>query len=345
VNYYFDILKRAIETAYDIRLNVRAWENAPYCICLTHDIDRAMTGWREDLASSIRKANIFNALKVVSEVARHGDTCFNLNDIMDLESRYQARASYYFLGQKGSVYARESSEKGFSSENGPKHTDLKHFFHTKRSTPYTQHLQNADYDIASPKFQRLLREIRRRGFEVGIHGSFGSSLSSESFAKDRQQIGGEILGGRFHYLCFDITRTFDILEQASMSYDSTLGFAEVPGFRNGICFPFPPYHFSEKRPYRILEIPLVVMDTTLRSYQNITPELAYPVVERLCNVTAKFNGCLTVLWHNNFFSPYKFAGWREVYESLLQKGANDKALMVSAKAVCQRWKGIHENSQ
>jgi hypothetical protein len=38
--------------------------------------------------------------------------------------------------------------------------------------------------------QDVLADIRTRGFEVGIHGSFGSSLSLERFREDLAGIGG-----------------------------------------------------------------------------------------------------------------------------------------------------------
>ena len=117
----------------------------------------------------------------------------------------------------------------------------------------------------------------------------------------------------------------------------TLGFAEAPGFRNGIAFPFAPYHFKHNRPYPLLEIPLVAMDTTFRSYQYTPLPEILPEVKSLLEEALKFRGCLTILWHNAYFSPHKFAGWREIYEGILQEGRRRNLLLISGEEVCQRW--------
>jgi hypothetical protein len=56
----------------------------------------------------------------------------------------------------------------------------------------------------------------------------------------------------------------------------------------------------------------------------------------------RFNGCLTVLWHNPYFTPYKFAGWKEIYETILLEGKKRKALLLSGGQVYQNWKGVLE---
>jgi len=51
---------------------------------------------------------------------------------------------------------------------------------------------------------------------------------------------------------------------AGLAYDSSLGFAETCGFRNGANFAFPPYDFEREGPCSFLEIPLAIMDGSLQ---------------------------------------------------------------------------------
>jgi hypothetical protein len=55
-------------------------------------------------------------------------------------------------------------------------------------------------------------------------------------------------------------------------YDTTFGYNDLVGFRNGMCYPFRPYNLNTASEVNILEIPLALMDGTLfdviRSYDG-----------------------------------------------------------------------------
>ena len=48
-----------------------------------------------------------------------------------------------------------------------------------------------------------------------------------------------------------------------MRTDSTLGWAERPGFRSGFSFPYRLYDLGRERAHSLVEVPLVLMDGTL----------------------------------------------------------------------------------
>ena len=64
VNYYFDILKDALERAYNIELNQRLWEGKKIAVCLTHDIDLCESAWIQGSFRELLKGNIFTPLKL-----------------------------------------------------------------------------------------------------------------------------------------------------------------------------------------------------------------------------------------------------------------------------------------
>lgn len=341
VNYYFEILKTAIERCYSLTLHVSPWGESPFGICLTHDVDTAFSGWGEDLVATLRQSRPPAAINILRDLITTGSTRFNFPKILAIEQRNSANSSFYFLARREKVFVKTGGEKGFVSEPGAeKVVDPKYFFQPGRSAVYSKAQKNADYDIRSARFQQVFELIQQHGSEIGIHGSFGASLSLHRFREELQRFGRPVKGGRFHYLCFDVTQTLDILEQTGQNYDSTLGFAEAPGFRNGIAFPFVPFHIGENRPCRFLEIPLIAMDTTYRSYQKTAPGDVLPDIRNLMEIAAKFGGCFTLLWHNAYFSPYKFAGWAEIYEDILREGNGRQALLLSGEQVFQRWEKV-----
>ena len=345
VNHYFEILKTAVERTHRVTIAARGWGAAPFAMCLTHDIDKCLTGWRQDGFRMLLGRKPGLAAAILARRMQGNDSWFNFRDIIDLHRRYEARSSFYFIASGGRIFQRSQFSRfqphSDDGNTAAKTHDPDYFFSRSPLAPlrgYRQSLENADYDLRSPRMRSVLRSIREAGFEVGIHGGFGSHLSAAQFSEEMARFPFAIQGGRFHFLNFDISHSFDILEAQGLQYDSTLGFAEAPGFRNGIATPFVPFNITRQRPCRLLEIPLIAMDATFRSYLKTPMAEIYPTIEKLMQTVARFQGCMTVLWHNPYFTPYKFAGWREIYERVLQEGKNSGAELLSGAAVCDRWR-------
>ena len=65
VNYYFDILKEAVESVYNIHLNCEFFSKP--ILCLTHDIDRTNSGWQEDGLSELKKGHLLSPFKLLAK--------------------------------------------------------------------------------------------------------------------------------------------------------------------------------------------------------------------------------------------------------------------------------------
>lgn len=178
------------------------------------------------------------------------------------------------------------------------------------------------------------------GGEVGLHGSIGSSTNSVILKKEFSFFPEPIRSNRFHFLLHDPKVTLKIMEESGVRIDSSLGFAEHFGFRNSFCFPFKPYDITESHAVNFYEIPLILMDGTLQKYMSLTPDQSFNEILNLIDEIKKFKGVFTVLWHNTHFSPYKYAGWREVYVKLLTYVNREKASIQNCSQIINRI--IHE---
>lgn len=340
VNYYFDILKTAIEKTYNIQLQITNWENNEFGICLTHDIDQCETGWQEDAFAQFKKLHLLSILKIFYQRIFKQDTWFNFNEILNIEKKFSAHSSFYFLSKNGKIYLDINKLNAERNENDKKYKSYKKHSFFARYFGYPEVYENADYSIQQNKFRKVFQEIQDRGSEIGVHGSITSHLSEDMIRQEIDDLSTHIYGIRFHYLFFDRSRTFDILEKSGLKYDTTMGFSEEVGFRYGIAFPFVPYNISDNKPYSFMEIPLIIMEMTYRVYKNTPVDQILPDIISLMDEVQKFNGCLTILWHNSYFSPYKYAGWREIYESILREGRNRKAGLFSGLQVGNQWSNI-----
>ncbi len=167
-----------------------------------------------------------------------------------------------------------------------------------------RHSRDANYILSDSRVLRLLRELNSSGAEIAVHGSYTSLDSPTGLSDEFQALraqGFHPVGVRQHWLRHSGSRLYDKLERIGVLYDSTAGYSERAGFRNGACFPYPPYCFSEERAYAFLEIPLAIMDGSLYA-QDRSTHSHRAICERILDAVRTFgSGGVSVLWHNTAF--------------------------------------------
>lgn len=171
---------------------------------------------------------------------------------------------------------------------------------------------DGEYDVGHPSVRALLRKIHDRGHEIGLHGSYNTYLDPVQTTKEftrlkavcaEEGIEQNHWGGRQHFLRWRTPVTFRNGDSAGLAYDTTLGFADRPGFRCGTCYEYPVFDIVARQPLALRERPLIVMDATLqdRQFMNLGDkfdEIAAHIVNyrERCR---RFDGQFTFLWHNN----------------------------------------------
>lgn len=177
----------------------------------------------------------------------------------------------------------------------------------------TDPAKDGDYEIEHPAIRTLLRSIHERGHEIGLHPSYNTFLSDDGVFQEAQRlrtvcheegIDQGVWGGRMHYLRWRHPVTLGAWEKAGMAYDSTLGYAELPGFRCGTCHEYPAFDPLAQKMLQLRIRPLIVMDVTLisPSYMGLEPgEEAKVLVKKLKSACRAVGGTFTLLWHNSNF--------------------------------------------
>ena len=171
------------------------------------------------------------------------------------------------------------------------------------------HRRDGNYDITDPEVLRTLARLAERGAEIAVHGSYTSLEASGRLADEYgrlREVGFDPVGGRQHWLRTDGHALFDALTETGARYDSTVGYPERPGFRHGVCFPYPPYDFARERAHPFLEIPLVVMDASL--YAVDSDPTSWSVLARGVLDRARLHGWggVAVLWHDTTMSGAQY---------------------------------------
>jgi len=182
---------------------------------------------------------------------------------------------------------------------------------------------------------RLVETIASLGGEIGLHGSYLAAENRELLtdeARALEVLAGPVRGQRYHYLRVDPHSNLSPLPGLGFQYDTTLGYADAPGFRAGIAHPFRPWDVATDRPLDLVEIPLAFMDVTLgeERYLGLTAAEAEKHLIELLDRAALHGGGFSVLWHTDRFDPGTAGGWDRLYLRLLEAVRERDGICMSA---------------
>lgn len=293
------------------RFGVPTWPHGhSFAICLTHDIDRLKHSTRNlayEATRAMRRGDIRSAVARLSTRFKPTLSPFwNFHEIMALEEKYNARSSFYFLSLKP---------------------------------------EDQEFNYRIDEVKSVLHDIERRGWEVGLHGGHEAwnDLNVLRREKDRieQALGSTVTGYRNHFLRFAVPKTWRLLKDAGFVYDTTFGWADQIGFRNGMCHPYRPYDRNEDSFIDIVELPVTIMDRTFDRYLGVSDEKAFELTQLILERTAELGGVTTILWHNTDFVGAR----RELYERILAYGRERNAWMTSARNVVSHWQQLESSAQ
>ena len=169
------------------------------------------------------------------------------------------------------------------------------------------------YDITDiPQWTRALEAA---GCEIGVHG-IDAWHSVEKGKEERARIaavtGDTRVGNRTHWLLRDECSA-TVLEDAGYTYDSTEGYNETVGYRNGTTQVFRPAGART-----LLELPLHIQDGALfyPGRLNLPEPSAWERCSAMIANASRFGGVLTILWHDRSHGPERF--WGGFYVRLVE---------------------------
>jgi hypothetical protein len=162
------------------------------------------------------------------------------------------------------------------------------------------------YSISDLKIKQLIKKLISSETEIGVHSSYMTNDYPTYLKEDYNELVSLIenqneIGNRYHYLRWHAIKSPVILDNICFYHDSSVGYSETIGFRSGICYPYYLYNLEKREQTNVLEYPLVIMDATILSenYMFTTLSDVQEKIQNLIQEAKKFNGVMTVLWHND----------------------------------------------
>jgi len=318
VNEYIELLWQWIDSFNLGYVKKNWWGDKTFAACLTHDIDATQK-------YTTLKAQVRSSLSIL---LKHRDILgFKENQKSYFLSKDNYKMDPYWTFD---YIVKQEKANNFSSS---------FYFMSGGNSKYDNF-----YSIYDERVKLEIAHLEEQGLEVGYHGSYNScddlNMILEENISLKEVIGYSNYGSRQHYLKFIVPNTWRHLEKAGILYDTSLGYADYYGFRCGICFPFKPYDILANRVINIWEIPLILMECTLKQpgYNELTAQEAKSVISKLIETTSKYNGVFTLLWHNTSFDS-QWSDWENVYEETLKmlnqnncKGMSGREIIITMKS-------------
>jgi len=292
----------------------KSWREKKFTVAITHDIDEIKKYRRPPIFTIIKflkEKNVKRAKNVLADYIKvklglKKDPYLKTFDyIINLEKEYGFNSSFYFM---------TSGER---------------------------------YSLLDVNLKKIFEKLKKENFEIGIHPSFNAYNNPDIIKKEKENlekiVDSKIVGGRQHYLKWEIPKSWEAWRRAGLKYDTTLCYADHEGFRCGTCYPFKPFDIIKNETIDIWEIPLIVMDGTLIDYKKLSPDKALMVMTNLLNQVKKYNGIFVLLWHNSYMTNLFTPKWKRCFENFYKIISEKNCLVSSVKKILSSWENEQQN--
>ncbi len=245
---------------------------------ISHDIDTIYGSFLQDGLWAVKKMKIGVILNLILWELSNKPYWKNIDRIIRINSEYDIRSTFFWLVNKGIGI---------------------------------QKIKNADYDIR--KEQNLLNIVNDAKFINGLHKSCSDMSINEELNKGSLQT----TFNRYHFLKFLPHTDFGKISESKLDFDCSLGFAEHYGFRNSYGKAFQPFDIENNKPYDFVEAPLHFMDGTFHKYMKISSKQIARVIIDFYEKNP-LNCDFSLLWHNTYFTNYKYNSFLEEYKKVIE---------------------------
>lgn len=283
-------------------------EGKPFAVCLTHDVD--LVSAHSFRQKARRRVEYFrNGSSIIQKTRSLAGFFWDAAlEIKHGKKRDALHCYERWLAAEAAVGARSTF-----------------FFWPGWSSIGRHHVSDCTYELSDRivfdgqwcTVAEMIREIDRRGWEIGLHPSWFSFDDVDEMKRQKAALetalGKDVVSVRQHYLHYDIRVTPRVQAAAGLKYDATLGFNDNVGFRFGTCYPWRLYDLKGEKELPIVEIPLIIQDGAMlhpNKGMRLDEETAFQYVQQITEAVERVGGVLTLLWHpNGVISP----SWWNLY--------------------------------
>jgi peptidoglycan/xylan/chitin deacetylase (PgdA/CDA1 family) len=277
-------------------------ENKKFAVCLTHDIDelyiRKKYIWKQIIKDSAQIK--FKQLPLNFSILANKklNPFYNIDNILEIENQLHVNSTFFFL----------ALTKG-----------------------------EQDYNYNSHEVRSLFQSIKQNKSEIGLHAGHEAYFNYNKLSEEKKRLedfsGIQINGLRNHFLKFRNPDSWEISSKSGFKYDTTYGYHNTIGFRNGLCYPFNPYNLKKNNYIDIVEFPLTIMDCVFDRHFHLDINNSFKTIKKIIDIVKQFNGVLTLLWHNTYF----VGEYKNLYKLIIEYCKTENAWLTSCENIYSWW--------
>ncbi|MDR3260755.1 MAG: polysaccharide deacetylase family protein [Tannerella sp.] len=181
------------------------------------------------------------------------------------------------------------------------------------------------YDLYGKDIRKLYELLSGCACNIGLHSSYQAGKDPARIFKEKSLLEKaflqDISANRHHFLAAREPEDLSVLEQAGITDDFTMGYADVAGFRLGTARPVRWINACKQIVSSLVLHPLLIMDSTLSEskYMGLTTGDALDYATLLIEQVRQVNGELVLLWHNTSVSEEKGEYHKILYSNILNR--------------------------
>ena len=176
----------------------------------------------------------------------------------------------------------------------------------------------------TPDFQSLIKLCKKKKITFGLHASYEAGINPNKILDEKKHLNRitkkKIVLNRHHFLNSRQPEDMQVLIDAGITDDFTMGYADVAGFRLGTCRPVKWINPQTRKITSLTLHPLTIMDKSLsdKRYMYLNAHEANEYCVQLINVVESWNGELVMLWHNTSVEKSPELYHRKLYENIIE---------------------------
>ncbi len=211
-------------------------------------------------------------------------------------------------------------DKNLANKIGVENCEIVTFFRTGIST---MKQDKPRVNIYHPDYKNLLKLSKKKGIRIGLHSSYDAGCRPDLIQDEKRKLEKisrqSCIYNRNHYLNNREPKDFKYLIEFGFSDDFSMGYADIAGFRLGTCRSVLWINPENKELSQLRLHPLTIMDISLsdKRYMYMNAHDAYQYCEHLINTVERYNGELSLLWHNDNCEKTANSYHRKLYRDLL----------------------------
>lgn len=178
---------------------------------------------------------------------------------------------------------------------------------------------------SKPMLQLIQRHVKK--YSIGLHPSWKSHNDTATLKNEKNYLEDvceiSINNSRQHYIKFSLPETFELLIDAGIINDYSMGYGSINGFRASVASSFYWYDLLKEKQTGLRIHPFCYMDANSYFEQHFNATEAYEELLHYCNTCKKVNGQMITIFHNNFLgTEKKFKGWKDMYVKFISTAAS-----------------------